>query len=136
MQITVRWQDPASIDWWLGFAPEKWARCCLSMPPGLILKSLEQARKFYAPKATAGWSGTFYQYANRLAHQYFLRQLNGIQSHLVFLYFLNAEDMGGPASKDRWEGAIELVHASLGITRLSSAGVHESFVDVHELVKD
>jgi len=38
----------------------------------LINKSLTEARKFYAPRATANWSNLFYQYANRLAHHYFL----------------------------------------------------------------
>jgi len=62
----------------------------------LITKSLEQTRNFYAPKAVAGWSGTFYQCANRLAYHYWLRELNDIDSHLVFLYFLNAEDVDFP----------------------------------------
>ncbi len=39
----------------------------------LIERSLGEARRFYAPRATAIWSNLFYQYANRLAHQYFLR---------------------------------------------------------------
>src|SRR5262249_35112803 len=55
----------------------------------LISKSLCDARKFYAPKATAIWSSVFYQYANRLAHHYFLTKLNGLSSSLVFLYFVN-----------------------------------------------
>lgn len=99
----------------------------------LITKSLEEARRFYAPKATAGWTGTFYQYANRLAHHYLLRELNGIKSHLVFLYFLNDDEMGGPATRERWEGAIELLHAALGLTRIRGKGIHEVFVDVREL---
>ena len=99
----------------------------------LIKTSLEEARKFYAPKASAGWAGTFYQYANRLAHHYLMRKVNGIDSHLVFLYFLNAADVGGPASREKWEGAIELLHAALGLTRLRAEGVYDVFVDVHEL---
>jgi hypothetical protein len=56
----------------------------------LIEKSLERTRKYYSPRSTSTWSGTFYQYANRLAHQYFLRELNQIPSILVFLDFINA----------------------------------------------
>ena len=44
----------------------------------LIKQSLEQVRQFYAPKATAAWTGTFYQYANRLAHHYLMRELLSI----------------------------------------------------------
>jgi hypothetical protein len=39
----------------------------------LIDSSLIKARRFYAPKATADWGNLFYQYANRLAHHYFLK---------------------------------------------------------------
>lgn len=100
----------------------------------LIQKSLEEARRFYAPRASARWDGLFYQYANRLAHLYFLRELNQIPAHLVFIYFLNDSDMGGPASADEWRGAIELLHASLGLVRsLERHGVHDVFIDVKEL---
>jgi len=40
----------------------------------LIEQSLAEARKFYAPRASADWTGNFYQYANRLAHHYFLER--------------------------------------------------------------
>ena len=49
-----------------------------------------------APRSKEDWNGLFYQYRNRLAFQYFLRRLNGIDSSLVFLYFANAVDMDGP----------------------------------------
>lgn len=99
----------------------------------LIIASLEKARKYYAPKATSAWTGTFYQYANRLAHNYLLRELNGIDSQLVFFYFLNATDVDGPASHERWKGAIELLHAALGLSTIRDKGVHEVFVDVRDL---
>ena len=98
-----------------------------------ISKSMEETRKFYAPNASAGWTRMFYQYTSRLAHHYLLRELNGIESHLVFLYFLNADVDGGLSSRARWEGAIELMHTALGLTRFLSEGLHEAFVDVREL---
>lgn len=82
----------------------------------LISKSLCDARKFYAPKATAIWSQVFYQYANRLAHHYFLTEVNDVKSVLVFLYFLNANDMPDPASESEWDGAVRLIHAAAGAT--------------------
>jgi hypothetical protein len=100
----------------------------------LIDESLAKARQFYAPKASADWSIHFYQYANRLAHHYFLREVNGINSTLAFLYFLNADDMLGPASEDEWRGASRLIHAVLGVPKdLTSYGVFDVFLDTRLL---
>lgn len=100
----------------------------------LIQNSLAEARRFYAPKATADWSGTFYQYANRLAHHYLFRKLNQLPSHLVFLYFLNASDVKGPSSELVWQGATQLLHAVLGLAlEKMPDGVHEVFLDVNLL---
>jgi hypothetical protein len=102
----------------------------------LIQRSLAEARRSYAPKATADWHGLFYQYANRLAHQYLVRRVNGIQSALVFLYFVNADDMHGPTSEAEWKGAIRLIHAALGLpAHLESHGVFDAFVDVRLLTE-
>jgi hypothetical protein len=100
----------------------------------LIDKSLAKARQFYAPKARADWSIHFYQYANRLAYQYFLKEVNGINSTLVFLYFLNAGDMLGPTSEKEWQGASRLIHAVLGVPEdLTSHRVFDVFVDARLL---
>lgn len=100
----------------------------------LIGRSLGEARRFYAPKAKAIWSSLFYQYANRLAHHYFLRRLNGVPSTLVFLYFLNADDMLGPMTEQEWNGAVRLIHAALGVPQdLRSFGVFDAFLDARLL---
>lgn len=102
----------------------------------LIKESLKQARQFYAPKAMADWSELFYQYANRLAHHYFLKRVNDVHSVLIFLYFVNADDMHGPKSEEEWRGAVQLIHAALGLPKdLRSYGVFDAFVDVR-LLKD
>ena len=99
-----------------------------------IRKSLAEARRSYARRATAAWSGLFYQYANRLAHHYFLRRVNGIPSVLVFLYFLNDTEMNGPSSEAEWRGAMRLIHAALGVPAdLRRFGVFDAFVDVRRL---
>lgn len=100
-----------------------------------ITASLAEARGYYAPRATADWSGTFYQYANRLAHHYLLRKVNGLPSHLVFLYFTNASDVGGPESELEWRGAIRLLHASLGLgEHIKDPYVHDIFLDTTLLI--
>jgi len=100
----------------------------------LIQKSLVEARRFYAPKAKADWNNLFYQYANRLAHHYFLTKINNAQSRLIFLYFVNAEDMDGPMSEQEWHGASRLIHAVLGLPPdLRDHGVFDVFLDVRNL---
>lgn len=100
----------------------------------LIKQSLDAARQFYAPRARADWSNLFYQYANRLAYQYFLREINNIRSTLVFLYFLNADDMLGPSSEEEWQGASHLIHAVLGVPKdLTAHGVFNVFLDTRLL---
>jgi len=100
----------------------------------LIKLSLDAARQFYAPRARADWSNLFYQYANRLAYQYFLREINNIRSTLVFLYFLNADDMLGPSSEEEWQGASHLIHAVLGVPKdLTAHGVFNVFLDTRLL---
>lgn len=102
-----------------------------------IKASLKEAREFYSPVAEAEWSGLYYQYANRLAYQYFLAKRNGLDSRLVFLYFLNANDVQGPASEHEWESVTQQIHAALGLPMdLQKFGVYHAYVDVrllHEL---
>jgi len=100
----------------------------------LIQRSLIEARKYYAPRSKADWTGTFYQYANRLAFQYLFAELNGLPSILVFLDFVNADDVGGPTTEAEWKGATRLIHALLGLPPdLRKFGVFHAYVDVQEL---
>jgi hypothetical protein len=100
-----------------------------------IMGSLAEVRRFYAPESRANWSGAFYQYANRLATLYLLRQINGVRAHLVFVYFLNAKDVNGPGSSAEWDAALTVMHAALGLPRRHRLGryVHKCFVNVEDL---
>lgn len=99
-----------------------------------IRKSLAEVKWDLRSGAYADWATCFYQYTNRLAHLYLLRELNGLQAYLLFLYFSNDEEQKGPASKAQWEGAIELMEAFLGLKqhKLSDYILH-AFVDVRDL---
>ena len=100
----------------------------------LIEKSLLMTRKHLAPRSKAVWTGTFYQYANRLAYQYYLRILNGIDSSLVFLEFTNAVDMDGPTTEQEWRGANRMIHAVLGLpASLEQFNVFHASVDARHL---
>jgi hypothetical protein len=100
----------------------------------LIDKGLALARKRYTKKSHADWTSPFYQYANRLAYQFWLREQNRVQSSLVFLYFLNATQMKGPATKQEWQSVTRLIHAVLGLPAdLAHFGVYDAFVDARRL---
>jgi len=83
----------------------------------LVKQSLAETAGFFSADSTADWSQCYYQYANRLAHLYLLRQLNGIPAWLVFIYFVNDFEMIGPESVGEWLSAIEAVHTHLGVKR-------------------
>lgn len=99
-----------------------------------IRESLQETKSYLGSKSKTDWSSIYYQYTNRLAHLYLLRKLNGIDAHLVFIYFINDPDMKGPKSQAAWEGAIKLLQAYLGIGRHKlSKFVHDIFIDVNNL---
>ena len=98
---------------------------CQASPKSLALirKSLAAARAFFCDEAAdlaqatepPDWSGTYYQYTNRLAHLYVLRELNGIPAHLLFVDFVNAADVDGPTSAAEWHEAIAACHRHLAL---------------------
>lgn len=101
----------------------------------LIVSSIREVQDFLKVDHTICWTGKLYQYANRLAHLYLLRELNGIDAHLLFVYFIGDKDVNGPKSKIEWESALEVVKGILGIgnRHLLSKYVSDVFIDVSEL---
>ena len=77
------------------------------------------------------WSECLYQYANRLAHLYFLRELNQVDAALVFVYFVGDTTVCGqePVSREGWRTAIDLATHHLGI-RGHSPWIRENVADV------
>jgi hypothetical protein len=96
-----------------------------------IRRAFQVAKAYFGAKPDADWCKGFYQYANRLAHLYFLREIGGVNAHLGFVYFMNDTDMRGPASRDEWEKALKGVHKALGLQeRWTHPAVHDLFIDV------
>ncbi len=98
--------------------------------------SLKETQKFLGADLLADWSKyPHYQYANRLAHLYFLSEKNCIDAYLLMIYFLNDEDMGGPDSIGQWEAAIRTHHEGMGLRKdhRMSDRVINLFLDVREL---
>ena len=99
-----------------------------------IRESLDATQRFLCSHSEADWATCFYQYTNRLAHLYLLRELNALPAYLLLLYFISDKEMGGPSTRLEWEGAIKLLETFLGISqhKLSKYVLH-TFVDVKEL---
>lgn len=99
-----------------------------------IEESLEQTKSFLGVDPSIPWSGKLYQYANRLAHLYLLRELNDIPAWLVFVYFVGDPDTSGPNSEDEWKAALTVAKRVLGLGRNPmNKYVIEVFVDVRDL---
>ena len=99
----------------------------------LIGQSLATARTAMGASDDADWYTGHYQFANRLAHLHFLRQ-NGVDAHLVFIYFMGDADMRGPKARTEWSDAIESARKHLGFEHGSSIlGVTDVFIDTNSL---
>lgn len=99
-----------------------------------IKESLKETKKFLNSRTDADWSVGFYQYTNRLAHLYLLRELNHLPTYLIFVYFMNDVEMGGPKTAGEWESAIKLLHSYLGIGRHRlQKSILDVFIDVESL---
>jgi hypothetical protein len=100
-----------------------------------IRKSMREVQTALSPKSLdwVDWTGTFYQYGNRVAHLYFLRQ-HQIPAHLVNVYFLNAEDVRGPTDPLEWKGAVKVIRTYLGLGRHRlSRYMHDLYIDARPL---
>ena len=87
-----------------------------------ILDSLGAIKSFVNSKSPADWSTSFYQYANRLAHLYWMREVNGHDAYLVNLFLVNDQEMNGPATEAEWQAAIRLQEVFLGVRQGSQTG--------------
>ena len=102
-----------------------------------IRKALDETRAFLKVRSKTDWSMCFYQYANRLAHLYFLRELNKVDAAMVFIYFVGDTTVLGkdPVSREGWQTAIGLATHHLGI-RSQSPWIHNNVVDVFIDISD
>jgi hypothetical protein len=83
----------------------------------MIATAMEEAKAAFGASEAANWMAPCYQYANRLAHLYFLAERNELDAHLIFLYFANAPDVPNPCSVEQWEGARRLLEKCVGLPK-------------------
>lgn len=105
---------------------------CSARPTSLktIHLAFDEVAAGWRTAVTPAWTSTHYQYANRLAHAYFLNELNGRPTFMVFLHIIGDRDMSGPCSRAVWEASIDEVHERLGLTRRLPPYVIDAFIDV------
>lgn len=97
--------------------------------------ALHKTQMFLDVSSSDGsWTGEYYQYANRLAHLYLLRELNDIDAYLVYVCFLNDEQMRGPKTAGKWEVALSDLHRDLGIKQHKlEPYIAHIYIDVNDL---
>jgi hypothetical protein len=100
-----------------------------------IRNSLDELKKYLNINNNIDWAGTFYQYMNRIAHLYFLREKNDIEAHLLFIYFINDATVNGPKTIGEWLGAIQTMECYLGLNKNHKLRkyIHDIFIDVSDL---
>ncbi len=101
----------------------------------LLEKSLAELKAFLGVDPNIPWSGKFYQYVNRLAHLYFLREINRQDAYLAFVYFTGDSDVDGPATVAEWNDALTVAKCALGIPKRHRLAkyVADIFIDVSEM---
>lgn len=101
----------------------------------LIEKSISETQAFLGIDQDIPWTEKLYQYTNRLAHLYLLRELNGIDAHLVFAYFIGDYDVNGPKTVEEWKATLTVAKKVLGLRERHplSKFVSDVFVNVNEI---
>ena len=100
----------------------------------LIKKSLNKAKSYLGIKNDIDWTAKFYQYTNRIAHLYFLRNDKKKPTYLVNVYFIGDTSVNGPKTKEEWKAALQVMYTYLGLKRHKlSKYMAEIFIDVNNL---
>jgi hypothetical protein len=82
-----------------------------------IERSLNRVKRHLKVHRFFPWTGTYYQYANRLACVWFLRE-NDIDARLVFIYFTGdtfPDETPCPATEAQWKNLLEARRLTLGL---------------------
>ncbi len=96
--------------------PELISDCHASAPQSreMIAAAVRRTQQWLGARPRIDWLTSFYQYANRLAHLYFMREIAKEDAYMVFLYILN-DPTHIPTSRVEWRGALELQKLLLGL---------------------
>jgi len=78
-------------------------------------QSLKETKIALGIKNNVDWSGKFYQFTNRLAHLYFLRELHKEPAYLINIYFIGDKSVSGPETIGEWKAALQVLYSYLGL---------------------
>lgn len=100
---------------------------CEAKEPSLtrIRNSIERTKAWLGAEG-GNWTGEYYQFANRLAHLYFLREICGVQAWLVNLCFF--DDPHRPIREAVWRDSLEFPAKALGIGNVEVPFYRELFM--------
>lgn len=82
-----------------------------------IRSTLTTVKRELKVKRKAEWLGEYYQYANRLAHLYFLTIVGQIPTWMVFLNFVGDVKQKGPSTVVEWTASLYQAQGKLGLPR-------------------
>jgi len=100
----------------------------------LIDYSLNETKHFLNINNDTNWSGKFYQYTNRLAHLYFLREKCNKSAFLINIYFIGDKTVSGPKTEQEWKGALKVLNTYFGISRHKlKKYMLDLFIDIKDL---
>lgn len=97
--------------------------CQAKTPNSIILidAALDDTKRWLNVPIARNWKGDLYQYANRLAHVRFLRDL-GVDAWLVNLCFVN-DPTKNPTDESTWRDALDQAKKDLGVGDISQLAV-------------
>lgn len=96
----------------------------------LIQKSLSEVKKYLEITNDIDWSNSYYQYTNRIAHLFYLREKCKIPAYLINIYFLNDQSHIA-TKKEKFETTLKKLKDHLGVSshKLDDFML-EAFIDV------
>lgn len=81
-----------------------------------IKASLAIVKRILAVKKNCDWLGRYYQYANRLAHLFWLNE-KGVPVWMVFLYFIGDQEQDGPGTDFEWRYKLNEMKLEMGLPK-------------------
>jgi len=98
-----------------------------------IENSIARTKQFLNATSGQNWINGFYQYANRISHLYFLREICRVNAYLIFVYFCN-DSTHIPTNHDQWEGALKVQKNLMTLNRHKlQKYVIEIFIDINDM---
>ena len=95
-----------------------------------IENALSKTKQWLVVSDDVKWTGSLYQYANRLAHLFFFLEIINIPAWLVNVYFLN--DPRSPTKYDEWQSALADLKKELGIDNIVVPNAVEIFLEAKD----